>query len=261
MVASRILTGTTNGAVILAHDLHAPMTLAAAQATFQQRTGEYEAGRPWYEERIRLFHDWFLFDHGVGFCNWYASSEVLLLRSLGVPARVAAGFAQGTVDDSGRVYSVLQRDAHHIDDLARVHLAQRAGGDSEILAEGGDLHAIDETGPGNDAVGRQFFGLHTEMRPAVADIGAALLKGIDIEQQGQAFAGAEQAFPVARFQLVGTAAGTHLLAARAQGLDRFRGNRHGFTSENKSGARQYAGKVVEKSPRETRIKRAQCFCF
>lgn len=56
--------------------------------------------------------DWFLFDHGVGFCNWYASSEVLLLRSLGVPARVAAGFAQGTVDESGRQYLVRQRDAH-----------------------------------------------------------------------------------------------------------------------------------------------------
>lgn len=38
-------------------------TLAAAQATYQQRTGEYEAGRPWYEERVRLFHDWFLLDH------------------------------------------------------------------------------------------------------------------------------------------------------------------------------------------------------
>jgi hypothetical protein len=37
-------------------------TLAAAQAAFQQRTGEYEAGRAGYEERIRLFHDWFLLD-------------------------------------------------------------------------------------------------------------------------------------------------------------------------------------------------------
>jgi transglutaminase-like putative cysteine protease len=56
--------------------------------------------------------DWFLFDYGVGFCNWYASAEVLLLRSLGVPARVAAGFAQGTPDETGSVFSVLQRDAH-----------------------------------------------------------------------------------------------------------------------------------------------------
>ena len=36
--------------------------LAAAQAEFQRRTGDYEPGQPWYEERIRLFHDWFLLD-------------------------------------------------------------------------------------------------------------------------------------------------------------------------------------------------------
>jgi transglutaminase-like putative cysteine protease len=56
--------------------------------------------------------DWFLFDHGVGFCNWYASAEVLMLRSLGIPARIAAGFAQGTPDESGSTFLVRQRDAH-----------------------------------------------------------------------------------------------------------------------------------------------------
>lgn len=39
--------------------------------------------------------DWFLFDYKQGFCNYYASAEVILLRSLGIPARVAVGFAQG----------------------------------------------------------------------------------------------------------------------------------------------------------------------
>jgi transglutaminase-like putative cysteine protease len=43
------------------------------------------------QERI----DWFLFDNRKGFCNYYASAEVILLRSLGIPARIAAGFAQG----------------------------------------------------------------------------------------------------------------------------------------------------------------------
>ena len=36
--------------------------LGEAQAEFQRRTGDYEPGQPWYEERIRLFHDWFLLD-------------------------------------------------------------------------------------------------------------------------------------------------------------------------------------------------------
>ncbi|HMD90960.1 MAG TPA: transglutaminase domain-containing protein, partial [Anaerolineaceae bacterium] len=39
--------------------------------------------------------DWFLFDYKKGFCNYYAAAEVILLRSLGIPARLAVGFAQG----------------------------------------------------------------------------------------------------------------------------------------------------------------------
>ena len=39
--------------------------------------------------------DWFLFDYQIGYCYYYATSEVLLLRSLGIPARMAVGFAQG----------------------------------------------------------------------------------------------------------------------------------------------------------------------
>jgi hypothetical protein len=35
-----------------------------------------------------------------------------MLRSLGIPARVAAGFAQGTADEAGRQFLVRQRDAH-----------------------------------------------------------------------------------------------------------------------------------------------------
>jgi transglutaminase-like putative cysteine protease len=43
------------------------------------------------QERI----DWFLFDYGQGFCNYYATAEVVMLRSLGIPARIAVGYAQG----------------------------------------------------------------------------------------------------------------------------------------------------------------------
>lgn len=58
--------------------------------------------------------DWFLFDYKKGFCNYYATAEVLLLRSLGIPARLAVGFAEGTMEDlqTTNVYVVRQRDAH-----------------------------------------------------------------------------------------------------------------------------------------------------
>lgn len=56
--------------------------------------------------------DWFLFDLREGYCNYYASAMIMMLRSLGVPARMAAGFAQGTWDAASQQYIVLERDAH-----------------------------------------------------------------------------------------------------------------------------------------------------
>ena len=55
--------------------------------------------------------DWFLFDIREGFCNYYASAEVVLLRSIGIPARMAFGYAQGERLEDGS-YIVRQRDAH-----------------------------------------------------------------------------------------------------------------------------------------------------
>jgi len=39
--------------------------------------------------------DWMLFDIQQGFCNYYATAEVLLVRALGIPARLAVGYSQG----------------------------------------------------------------------------------------------------------------------------------------------------------------------
>jgi transglutaminase-like putative cysteine protease len=55
--------------------------------------------------------EWFLFDYKEGFCNYYATSEVLMLRSLGIPARMAVGFAQGELNDRDD-YIVRHRDYH-----------------------------------------------------------------------------------------------------------------------------------------------------
>jgi transglutaminase-like putative cysteine protease len=40
--------------------------------------------------------EWVLFDYKKGYCVYYATSEILMLRSVGIPARLAVGFAQGT---------------------------------------------------------------------------------------------------------------------------------------------------------------------
>ncbi len=54
---------------------------------------------------------WFLLDYQAGFCNYYATAEVIMLRSLGIPARLVVGFAQGEYQSPGW-YTVHQYDAH-----------------------------------------------------------------------------------------------------------------------------------------------------
>lgn len=57
--------------------------------------------------------EWFLFTHKAGFCNYYATSEVLMLRSVGIPARMVVGFAEGEVDEEkDNLYHVRMNDYH-----------------------------------------------------------------------------------------------------------------------------------------------------
>lgn len=56
--------------------------------------------------------EYFLFDSRQGFCNYYASAEVLMLRSIGIPARLAVGFAQGEPNLQNTFYTVREKDAH-----------------------------------------------------------------------------------------------------------------------------------------------------
>ena len=56
----------------------------------------------------------FLFDAEGrrGFCQQFASSMVLMARSLGIPARLAVGYAPGDSAGDPGIYVVRQRDAH-----------------------------------------------------------------------------------------------------------------------------------------------------
>src|SRR5207253_9783080 len=56
--------------------------------------------------------DYLLFTSRRGYCNYYASAEVILLRTLGIPARMAGGFNQGKLDPATGVYQVLEENAH-----------------------------------------------------------------------------------------------------------------------------------------------------
>jgi transglutaminase-like putative cysteine protease len=56
--------------------------------------------------------DWVLFDNPRGYCNYYASAMIVMLRSLGVPSRMAAGFAQGEWVADEDAFVVREKEAH-----------------------------------------------------------------------------------------------------------------------------------------------------
>ncbi len=56
--------------------------------------------------------DQFLFDTRRGFCEHYASSFTLLMRSAGIPARAVIGYQGGTMNPLNKVMTVRQKDAH-----------------------------------------------------------------------------------------------------------------------------------------------------
>jgi hypothetical protein len=55
--------------------------------------------------------DYFLFREQQGYCDYYASAMGVMLRSVGIPARVVRGYGQGMPLDAG-VYEVRQNNAH-----------------------------------------------------------------------------------------------------------------------------------------------------
>jgi Transglutaminase-like superfamily/Domain of unknown function (DUF4129) len=71
---------------------------------YSQQLGHVPAGR----DPV----DWFLFDVKIGYCEQFATAETMMLRSLGIPARLATGYSTGTYDAVLDQAVVHERDAH-----------------------------------------------------------------------------------------------------------------------------------------------------
>jgi transglutaminase-like putative cysteine protease len=56
--------------------------------------------------------EWFLFEKREGFCNYFASAEVILLRAIGIPARLAVGFSSGEITENGLTFTVKSKNRH-----------------------------------------------------------------------------------------------------------------------------------------------------
>ena len=96
----------------LGADLDNPFDIAATITGYLRHRIRYSETvpidrRPSDQEPV----DWFLFDLREGFCNYYATAEIIMLRSLGIPSRLGVGHAEGEHQGDG-VYVVRRRDAH-----------------------------------------------------------------------------------------------------------------------------------------------------
>ena len=56
--------------------------------------------------------EYFLFDSRKGYCEHYATAMVLMLRTIGIPARIVTGFYGGELNTYGAYIIVRQSDAH-----------------------------------------------------------------------------------------------------------------------------------------------------
>ncbi|MBE3561804.1 MAG: transglutaminase domain-containing protein [Ktedonobacteraceae bacterium] len=72
-------------------------------------TYEVNIHRPANEDGV----SWFLFrSERKGFCNYFASAMAVMARTLGIPARVAAGYTNGTYDTKSHQWKIYGKDAH-----------------------------------------------------------------------------------------------------------------------------------------------------
>ncbi len=130
--------GTTYPEWVLRRYLEVPDTLpervrAFARTITEDQTNPYDMAFA-LEQRLRQYEynqhiaappegadavDYFLFQAKEGYCDYYASAMIIMLRSVGVPARLAAGYSPGQLIDPEdgipraiRQYQIQERNAH-----------------------------------------------------------------------------------------------------------------------------------------------------
>jgi hypothetical protein len=88
---------------------------ATTEYDIVRKIGAYLEDNYKYAENVpqhRFPLDAFLFTDKKGYCQHFAGAAALMLRMLGVPVRVASGFAPGTLDTKTHEYVVTDLDAH-----------------------------------------------------------------------------------------------------------------------------------------------------
>jgi protein-glutamine gamma-glutamyltransferase len=111
--ASRLLSDSPYGGMYgLARRLtdSQPTSYDAVNAVedYLRRNYTYSERPPQHRYPLRAF----LFKDGRGYCQQFSGAMALMLRMVGIPSRVAAGFSAGTPKHGGGRYTVRDFDAH-----------------------------------------------------------------------------------------------------------------------------------------------------
>ncbi len=98
--------------------------------------------------------EWILFDLREGYCTYYATAMIVMLRHLGIPARLAAGFSQGTYDAELGQFVVREREAHtwvevYFPGYGWIEF-EPTSAEAPLQREGDVLAQEDEAPPGDD---------------------------------------------------------------------------------------------------------------
>lgn len=97
-------------AVTLTYQAQNPYDKAKAIETYL-RSYPYTLDVPALPENKEIA-DYFLFEIKTGYCEYYATSMVVLARTVGLPARMVIGYASNEFDPESGQYIVRQANAH-----------------------------------------------------------------------------------------------------------------------------------------------------
>jgi len=92
-------------------DIRAPQAQVEAIISYLHAHAAYSLDAPATPPREDAVI-YFLTRSHVGYCDLFASAAALMCRAVGIPARVATGYAPGTYDSAAGVYVVRGSDAH-----------------------------------------------------------------------------------------------------------------------------------------------------
>jgi hypothetical protein len=101
--------------------------------------------------------DYLLFESREGYCNYYASAMVVLARAVGIPVRLAVGYAGGESDEQAARWVVRERDSHawvevYFPRYGWVEFEPTASEPPIVRAESGDDERLET--PGGDTESR-----------------------------------------------------------------------------------------------------------